>query len=88
MLCEQAARHTHSMRSRLADLVDLLLGWSLEPDLPHSTRYPHMRALMRSCCTPLFCIVSSTPADTLPGLFLLALLMRAAPLPRKVNNIC
>lgn len=30
----QAARHTHAVRSRLLDLVDLLLGWSLEPDLP------------------------------------------------------
>ncbi|KAK9822206.1 hypothetical protein WJX81_005370 [Elliptochloris bilobata] len=33
----QAARHTHAVRSRLLDLVDLLLGWSLEPDLPPST---------------------------------------------------
>ena len=56
MPCAQAARHTHSMRSRLADLVDLLLGWSLEPDLPHSTRYPHMRDLVRSYCALLFCI--------------------------------
>lgn len=53
VLCGQAARHTHSMRSRLADLVDLLLGWSLELDLPHTTRYPHTRELMCSCCTPL-----------------------------------
>jgi hypothetical protein len=34
----QAARHEHSLRAHFQDLVDLLLGWSLEPTLPDSAR--------------------------------------------------
>ncbi len=36
--CAQVARHIHSLRAHFKDLVDLLLGWSLEPSLPDSTR--------------------------------------------------
>jgi hypothetical protein len=32
----EAARHQHSLRPRFADLVDLLLGWALDPELPES----------------------------------------------------
>ena len=52
--CAQAARHTHAMRSRLQDLVDLLLGWSLEPDLPTSAR----SALPRPAHAPLLCFAA------------------------------
>ena len=39
----QAARHLASLRPRFQDLVDLLLGWALEPALP---------ARVRSVATP------------------------------------
>ncbi len=35
---QQVARHTHSLRPRFRDLVDLLLGWSLDPQLPDAMR--------------------------------------------------
>lgn len=34
----QAARHQHSLAGRFQDLVDLLLGWALEPQLPAAAR--------------------------------------------------
>ncbi|CAL8462813.1 g2346 [Coccomyxa elongata] len=37
-LLTQVARHIHSLRAHFKDLVDLLLGWSLEPSLPDSIR--------------------------------------------------
>ena len=85
MLCAQAARHTHSMRSRLADLVDLLLGWSLEPDLPHSTRSSlHERAHALLLYFAVLKQGSSGFADTL-SLFR-ALLMRRAPCDQELYN--
>ena len=33
-----AGKHQHSLRARLKDLADLLLGWAMEPALPASTR--------------------------------------------------
>jgi len=42
---QQVARHTHSLRPRFRDLVDLLLGWSLDPQLPDA-----MRSAARSPC--------------------------------------
>ncbi|GAB4817948.1 hypothetical protein N2152v2_004994 [Parachlorella kessleri] len=34
----QASKHHHSLRGRFSDLVDVLLGWALEPALPPAAR--------------------------------------------------
>ncbi|KAK9839154.1 hypothetical protein WJX74_010625 [Apatococcus lobatus] len=34
----QAAKHTHSIRPRFQDLMDSLLGWALDPQLPDGCR--------------------------------------------------
>lgn len=56
----QAARHTHAVRSRLLDLVDLLLGWRLEPDLPAAVGWVASdRAAMSQLHVSLFSLCGS-----------------------------
>ena len=56
----QAARHTHAVRSRLLDLVDLLLGWRLEPELPAAVGWvPLDRTVMSQLHVFLCCMCGS-----------------------------
>ncbi|BDA50909.1 probable serine/threonine-protein kinase SMG1 at C-terminar half [Coccomyxa sp. Obi] len=60
------ARHIHSLRAHFKDLVDLLLGWSLEPTLPDSTR-PLLYSTFMSF-QPIWCEQQSFAAGLLNNL--------------------
>lgn len=58
----QAARHIHSLRAHFKDLVDLLLGWSLEPSLPNATRLLHTSPF-HLLCDPIFMVHQFLPPE-------------------------
>lgn len=55
----QAARHTHSLQSHFRDLVDLLVGWALEPKLTPEIRLvtlPHGPHPYATCDKMVGCV--------------------------------